>query len=68
MPPPDTTTHTQKLALVQARSEDITIGLRHPVPNEQAADCTRLVEARGRESRRHDANPRVHDILHTRNP
>ena len=66
-PPRHPNTLTQKLALVQARHEDINIGLRHPVPNEQAKDCTGSVEATGRESRRHDAKHRVHDMLHTRN-
>ena len=52
---------------MQARPEDINIGLRHPVPNKQATYYTGFVEARGRESRRHDVNPRVHDMLHIRN-
>ena len=66
-PPRHHNTLTHQLALVQARPEDINIGLRHPVPNEQAAKCTGSVEATGGESRRHDAKPRVHDMLHTRN-
>ena len=66
-PPRHHNTPIQKLALVQARPEDINIGLRRPVPNEQAADCTDSVEATGRTRRHHDANPRVHDILHNRN-
>ena len=66
-PPRHHNTPTQNLALLQARPENINIGLRHPVPNQQAADCTGSVEATDRESRRHDANPRVHDTLHIRN-
>ena len=52
---------------MQARPEDINMELRHPVFNKQATDYTGSVEARGRESRRHDVNLRVHDMLHTRN-
>ena len=63
-PPRHRSTPIPKLALVQARPEDINIGPRHPVTNEQAAYCKCLVQATSRTRRRHDANPRVHDILH----
>ena len=67
-PPPPTPQYTiHYVALVRARPEDINVGRRHLVPNEQAADCTGSVEATGRERRRHDANPGVHEMLHTRN-
>ena len=42
--PLSTPQYTTKPALVQARPGDINIGLRFPVPNEQAAECTCLVE------------------------
>ena len=63
---PDTTYTHIRIALVQARSEDINIGLRHLVPNEQAADCTDSVEATSRMRRCHDANPSIQDIPHKR--
>ena len=60
-------TPIKNLALTQARPDDINIGLHHPVLNERAEYCTDLVEATGRTPRRHDANPRVHEILYNRN-
>ena len=58
---------TQKKALVHVRPEDINIGLRHPVPGEQAAHYTGSAEATGKDSRYNDAYPRVYDMIHTRN-
>ena len=67
--PPPTLHNTpkMKLTLVPARPAVINIGLRHPVPIQQAADCTDSAEATGRTCRRHDTNPSVNDIPHIRN-